>query len=135
VLNPDIHGTELVFQAWDGTDYEIFRYRFDTGEIEQITNNQFDDTHPVVWNGEIAWIAHPTVNAEIFHYRDGVIRKISEPPTTTPPLPSGKAASSGTATTTPTWKSITSTGAAPSSSPATRGTTSPPTSATASSPG
>jgi hypothetical protein len=78
VLNPDLHGTELVFQAWDGTDYEIFRYRFDTGETEQITNNQFDDTHPVVWNGEIAWIAHPTVNAEIFHYRDGVIRKISE---------------------------------------------------------
>lgn len=78
VLNPDIHGNELVFQAWDGNDYEIFRYRFDTGEIEQITNNQFDDTHPVVWNGEIAWIAHPTVNAEIFHMRDGVIRKISE---------------------------------------------------------
>jgi hypothetical protein len=78
VLNPDIHGNELVFQAWDGNDYEIFRYRFDTGEMEQVTNNQFDDTHPVVWNGEIAWIAHPTVNAEIFHMRDGVIRKISE---------------------------------------------------------
>lgn len=78
VLNPDMHGEELVFQAWDGTDYEILRYHFDNGEIEQITNNQFDDIHPVIWNGEIAWIAHPTVNAEIFHFRDGVIRKISE---------------------------------------------------------
>ncbi len=78
VLNPDIHDNELVFQAWDGNDYEIFRYHFDTRQIEQITDNQFDDTHPVVWNGEIAWIAHPTVNAEVFHLRDGVIRKISD---------------------------------------------------------
>ncbi len=78
VLNPDIHGQELVFQGWDGIDYEIFRYRFDTGLLEQITDNQFDDTHPVVWNGEIAWIAYPTINAEIFHYREGEIRKISE---------------------------------------------------------
>lgn len=77
-LNPDIHGNELVFQGWDGDDYEIYCYHFDTGQLEQITNNQFDDTSPVVWNGEIAWIAHPTVTAEIFHRRDGVIRKISE---------------------------------------------------------
>ena len=78
VLNPDLHGNELVFQGWDGDDYEIFRYRFDTGQLEQITNNQFDDTAPVIWNGEIAWIAHPTVTTEIFHWREGAIRKISE---------------------------------------------------------
>lgn len=78
VLNPDVHGPELVFQAWDGNDYEIFLYRFDTREIQQITNNQFDDIAPVVWNGQIAWIAHPTITPEIFHLADGVIRKISE---------------------------------------------------------
>ena len=78
VQNPDIHGNELVFQGWDGNDYEIFRYRFDTEQIEQITNNQFDDVSPVVWDGRVAWIAHPTVTAEIFCLVDGVIRKISE---------------------------------------------------------
>lgn len=78
VLNPDIHGNELVFQGWDGDDYEIFLYRFDTGQIEQLTNNQFDDIAPVVWNGRVAWIAHPTVASEIFYLADGVIRKISE---------------------------------------------------------
>jgi hypothetical protein len=78
VLNADMHGNELVFQAWDGDDYEIFLYRFETGQLEQITNNQFDDISPVVWNGQIAWIAHPTVTAEIFLLSDGVIRKISE---------------------------------------------------------
>ncbi len=78
VLNPNIHGQELVFQGWDGDDYEIYRYRFDTGQLDQITNNQFDDISPVVWNGEIAWVAHPTITAEIFHWREGMIRKISE---------------------------------------------------------
>jgi len=78
VLNPQMEGQDLVFQAWDGNDYEIFRYRFDTQQTEQITNNQFDDIYPVVWGGEVAWVAHPTVTAEIFLMRDGVIRKISE---------------------------------------------------------
>jgi hypothetical protein len=78
VLNADMHGNELVFQAWDGDDYEIFLYRFDTEKIEQITNNQFDDISPVVWNGQIAWVAHPTVTAEIFLLSEGGIRKISE---------------------------------------------------------
>ena len=78
VLNPDLHGNELVFQGWDGDDYEIFLYRFDTDQIEQLTNNQFDDVSPVVWDGRVAWVAHPTVTAEIFYMADGVIRKISE---------------------------------------------------------
>ncbi len=92
VLNPDLHGNELVFQGWDGDDYEIFRYRFDTGQLEQITNNQFDDTAPVIWDGEIAWVAHPTVTTEIFHMREGVIRKISEGTTdnTAPSIWAGK---------------------------------------------
>ena len=78
VLNANIHSNELVFQAWDGDDYEIMLYRFDTGQLEQITNNQFDDVSPVVWNNQVVWVAHPTVTAEIFLWRDGAIRKISE---------------------------------------------------------
>lgn len=77
-LNPDLYGNNLVFQAWDGNDYEIFLYHFDTGQLDQITNNQFDDISPVVWDGQVAWIAHPTVTAEIFFWSEGVIRKISE---------------------------------------------------------
>lgn len=78
VLHPDLHGNELVFQGWDGNDYEIFRYRFDTGQLEQITNNSFDDTAPVVWDGRIAWVGYPTITAEIFYWADGALRKISE---------------------------------------------------------
>ena len=78
VLHPDLHGNELVFQGWDGNDYEIFRYRFDTGQLEQITNNSFDDTSPVVWDGRIAWVGYPTITAEIFYWADGSLRKLSE---------------------------------------------------------
>ncbi|MGD9613252.1 MAG: TolB family protein [Kiritimatiellia bacterium] len=78
VLNPNVRGNELVFQGWDGNDYEIFRYRFDVDQLEQITNNQFDDISPVVWDGRVAWVAHPTVTPEIFYLADGNIRKISE---------------------------------------------------------
>ena len=77
-LNPNVHGNELVFQGWDGNDYEIYLYRFDADQLEQITNNQFDDVSPVVWDGRVAWIAHPTITAEIFYLADGTIRKISE---------------------------------------------------------
>lgn len=77
VLNPNARGHELVFQAWDGYDYEIFHYDFDSGELRQITQNTFDDLSPVVCDGQIAWVACPTVETEIFFYREGSILKIS----------------------------------------------------------
>ena len=77
VQNPDIHGSQLVFQAWDGHDYEIYLHDFSTGETTAITQNNFDDMSPVVWDGLIAWVAYPTVNAEIFLYDNGAITKIS----------------------------------------------------------
>ena len=77
VQNPCIHGNQLVFQAWDGHDYEIYLHDFETGETRAITQNNFDDMSPVIWNGVVAWVAHPTVNAEIFLCEDGTISKIS----------------------------------------------------------
>ena len=77
VQNPDIHGSQLVFQAWDGHDYEIYLHDFSSGETTAITQNNFDDMSPVVWDGLIAWVAYPTVNAEIFLYDNGAITKIS----------------------------------------------------------
>lgn len=77
VLNPCASGHELVFQAWDGYDYEIYHFDFETSELKQITQNTFDDLNPVVADGQIAWVACPTVETEIFFYRDGSILKIS----------------------------------------------------------
>ena len=77
VQNPDIHGNQLVFQAWDGHDYEIYLHDFGTGETTAVTQNNFDDMSPVVWDGVVAWVAYPTVNAEIFMWENGTISKIS----------------------------------------------------------
>lgn len=77
VLNPNVHGNELVYQAWDGMDYEIYLYDFSTGANNPVTSNPFDDLNPVVWNGSVAWVANPTVNPEIFLYEEGRIIKIS----------------------------------------------------------
>lgn len=77
VQNPCIHGNQLVFQAWDGHDYEIYLHDFGTGETTAVTQNNFDDMSPVVWDGVVAWVAYPTVNAEIFLSENGVISKIS----------------------------------------------------------
>lgn len=77
VLNPCASGHELVFQAWDGYDYEIYHFDFETSELKQITQNTFDDLNPVVADGQIAWVACPTVETEIFFYRDSSILKIS----------------------------------------------------------
>lgn len=77
VQNPDIHGNQLVFQAWDGHDYEIYLHDFSTGETTAVTQNNFDDMNPVIWDGVVAWIAYPTVNAEIFLSEAGTISKIS----------------------------------------------------------
>lgn len=75
--SPNVQGDYMVFQGWDGFDYEIYLYNATTKELTQITDNQFDDTSPVVWDGEVAWVAHPTINAEIFHWKNGEFRKIS----------------------------------------------------------
>lgn len=77
VQNPRIHGSKLVYQAWDGNDNEIYLADLDAGEITQITDNTFDDTEPDVWDGTIVWTAHPVTSGEIFAWKDGSIRKIS----------------------------------------------------------
>ena len=47
------------------------------GVLTQITDNQFDDVMPSLWNHEVAWVAYPSLSGEIFHWNNGEIRKIS----------------------------------------------------------
>ena len=78
VQAPRLHGSKLVYQAWDGNDNEIFLADLETGEIAQITDNTFDDTEPDVWGDTIVWVAHPVTSGEIFAWKDGAIRKVSQ---------------------------------------------------------
>ena len=77
MLAPALQGEQLVFQGWDGHDYEIYIYDVREGVLTQITDNQFDDVMPSLWNHEVAWVAYPSLSGEIFHWNNGEIRKIS----------------------------------------------------------
>lgn len=73
-----VQGNQVVWQEWDGNDYEIWLHDFESGETRQLTNNTFDDVEPDVWGGQVAWVAHPLTTGEIFLWCDGEIKKISE---------------------------------------------------------
>lgn len=51
----DLDAEYLVWQSWDGSDWEIFVYRFADGGTRQLTDNDVDDVDPTVSNGRIAW--------------------------------------------------------------------------------
>jgi len=78
VQDVKMQGRQVVYQAWDGNDYEIYLHDFDTDETRQLTNNTFDDIHPDLWGGQVVWTAFPVANGEIFHWADGTMKKISE---------------------------------------------------------
>lgn len=78
VLDVKAQGRQLVYQAWDGNDYEIYLYDFDKDETQQLTSNTFDDVHPDLWGGQVVWTAYPIANGEIFLWSDGIMKKISD---------------------------------------------------------
>lgn len=77
-MGPQMHDRHLVWYAWDGQDYEIMMHDLETGETIQLTDNNFDDVSPVVWNGVVAWEGYPSVEGDIFLWREGKITMISE---------------------------------------------------------
>ena len=49
-INPCISGFTIVWQGYDGADYEL--YLWDGRTITQLTNNTYDDTDPRI-NGKV----------------------------------------------------------------------------------
>lgn len=62
----DIDGTNVVWQGFDGNDWEIFL--FDGSAISQLTNNNVDELNPVVSGDYIAWSGDDGNDTEIFRY-------------------------------------------------------------------
>jgi Tol biopolymer transport system component len=46
--NPQINGSYAVWEAWDGNDYEVFRFDAATGETRQLTDNTKNDRNAQV---------------------------------------------------------------------------------------
>jgi len=67
---------EVVWQGWDGWDYEIFLY--DGSDTTQLTNNSYDDVGPQINDrGWIAWRQFDGEDYEIFIYDGSMIRQLT----------------------------------------------------------
>jgi hypothetical protein len=74
---PQVHDGLIVWYGWDGTHYQIYLHDYHTGEQQLITDTPYDNQIPIIENGIIVWEGYPTLNADIFMWRDGETKKIS----------------------------------------------------------
>lgn len=56
--NYDVADGHVVWVASDGLDREVYAYHGD--RVQQISNNTYDDVHPVTSKGRIAWTSYPS---------------------------------------------------------------------------
>jgi hypothetical protein len=68
---PQIHNGQVVWQGYDGQDYEIFYW--DGTNIHQLTNNNYDDVDPQINNGQVVWQGYDGHDWEIFFWQEGML--------------------------------------------------------------
>jgi Cadherin-like/Bacterial pre-peptidase C-terminal domain len=64
-----ISGSNVVWVANDGNDYEIFFYSPGSG-VQQLTNNEFNDDNPQIFGSNVVWQGFDGNNDEIYWYND-----------------------------------------------------------------
>ncbi|MCL4367910.1 MAG: S-layer homology domain-containing protein [Actinobacteria bacterium] len=83
---PQLDTRHLVWQAWDGFDWEIESEDLSTGVITQLTDDQLDQTDPRLTGDRVVWATHvlpgpdipasyivrnPVPQLTVYDYRDG----------------------------------------------------------------
>ncbi len=69
-------GGQIVWQGFDGEDYEIFTYK--NGAVTQLTNNTCKDYNPSInRDGDIAWSGYDGKDYEIYLYRNNSISQVT----------------------------------------------------------
>jgi hypothetical protein len=64
-INAAISKSNVVWQSWDGTDWEIWVYNFKCDCLRQVTDNAIDDINPQIDGNQIVWQAGEGDAAEI----------------------------------------------------------------------
>lgn len=75
-LSPKIYNGKVVWEGWDGHDSEIFLY--DGSNVIQVTNNEREDSYPLIDNEQIAWTGFDGNDYEIFMYDQGSITQLTD---------------------------------------------------------
>jgi hypothetical protein len=64
---PVLSNKWLIWQDWDGHDWEIVGRHFPTGTIVQLTDNEVNDDYPRMSDSRVAWTSWETdTNSEVF---------------------------------------------------------------------
>lgn len=68
---PQIKGQYVVWQGYDGEDWEIFLYDISSGERKPITENDYNDMSPQTDGTYVVWVGYNRTGGEVFLYRIG----------------------------------------------------------------
>ncbi len=79
---PCLFKNKIAYHASDGQDMEIFLHDIQSGVTLQITDNEYDDRNPSLYDGTIAWQSAPTDrdNANIFYWDGSSVHKLTDDP-------------------------------------------------------
>ncbi len=67
---PTMDGGRIVWQRWDGHDWELILHDIASGATMQLTNNAFSDYSPHLAGPHLTWSADVTPPATDVHYRN-----------------------------------------------------------------
>jgi len=73
-IGPQIDNRQVVWQDYDGNDYEVFLW--DGDSIRQLTDNNYDDENPQVDAGQIVWWGFDGYDYKIFLHDRGLTRQL-----------------------------------------------------------
>ncbi|MCU0565847.1 MAG: hypothetical protein MUF49_04550 [Oculatellaceae cyanobacterium Prado106] len=79
-FEPKISNSNVVWNAFDGQDYELFFFNAATGNTTRLTDNSVDDLSPQISGSNIVWQSGTGSSADIFFYNgsSGTTRRFTE---------------------------------------------------------
>jgi hypothetical protein len=64
--DPQVSGDRVVWESWDGTDWEIYTWKAGALNATRITDNSGDDRQPQVSGDRVVWFGQADTGQEIF---------------------------------------------------------------------
>ncbi|MBW1858495.1 MAG: hypothetical protein JRI70_00095 [Deltaproteobacteria bacterium] len=75
---PQVKGNLVVWQGYDGNDWEVFLYNVATGTTIQITDNDEDDVSPQTDGRYVVWLGFNDGEWDVFFWDGTEVRSISD---------------------------------------------------------
>jgi len=82
---PSVFGNKIAYHTSDGHDTEILLFDIASGQTTQVTNNDYEDKNPSLFDDTVAWQAYPlpyplSRQANVFYWDGASIHEIATHP-------------------------------------------------------